>query len=761
VASKVYDFLEKIKSPLFYLGIKKTDIWNALELVKRLYFGRVDFQLDGDIQGFVENGFRQDEGPYLLDFGDDERTLVVVPGMHWEYDNTRDMQLTCNYSFNVEYSTRIRNYTSSKWGLKGDVVQSAIYELLGGIDPHAIVAAAAMAAGIKVKEKVYVVAHSQGSEIVRQALEFIRLMAQIPVDLQKLIFETTILQSTLQLLMSNAFPCSSYSYFRNISLDCLQGTGLSAAKALMVGEVKEKGLKKIHYQGFGSETYIHPMVYRLGSVRNARTHHDPIPDLGHLAKSIVANLSFHHPVEMAEKKLLLAAEQWEYVDTKVNSHSRSCLHNPLDYHGWLSNYWPNLNLPIKNDVPEKVSLLTDEDIEHLQKGDLAFVPCSAAPQGAACLGQNKIYPKKNEKKMEKEVAVAIFLDGPPSNGSLASNLYKLFLKSRESRSPEGRPPDSPVTMSAYLSLPNMTSKKDPKGMDVGKNATFIINEAFRFIVDSRKTFFQQCGQIPKIDIYGAGWGADVALELAWKLHKEKLKMAEPDLLAPDLLRVRFLGLFETIYSREMPENGKWHNITVAPGVDRVAQGLAGQETRTYFKPVILNAAPGSGLKISRLIFPGVQQDVIGNQQNEQPNGRSIMTLARDWMIREAFAAGVLYLNVEGIPKAMTSQEILNTPFYLKPGPMGFPDGVFNENPFKAQNPEEAIFHAAEKIKADPHFIEYGMHTCLHDMSIPEIREPARISLRSAQPKAQELFKDREFPAGSHWLIEKPELIASQ
>jgi hypothetical protein len=143
---------------------------------------------------------------------------------------------------------------------------------------------------------------------------------------------------------------------------------------------------------------------------------------------------------------------------------------------------------------------------------------------------------------------------------------------------------------------------------------------------------------------------------------------------PHTIKVRFLGLFETVHSMGMPgpnTSHEWHNRSIAPIVEHCAHALAGNENRVYFEPSILERIPGTGHKIEELIFPGVHSDVGGHRDNNP----FIMTVTRSWMAEQATKAGVPYLSRFIISEA-EKESIRHDPDKIKPGPEGMPDENF-------------------------------------------------------------------------------------
>ena len=82
------------------------------------------------------------------------------------------------------------------------------------------------------------------------------------------------------------------------------------------------------------------------------------------------------------------------------------------------------------------------------------------------------------------------------------------------------------------------------------------------------------------------------------------------------VKIRFLGLFDTVHSMGRPgldTSNQWHNRSIAPTVVYCAHAFAANERRVYFIPSILERTHGTGPDIVELIFPGVHSDVGGHK----------------------------------------------------------------------------------------------------------------------------------------------------
>jgi hypothetical protein len=277
-----------------------------LWIVHGLWIGKISSIVSGDDLGVRDKvGVIHRSPTNLFDFKEQPYALIVIPGMNMTYKDTLDMQEACNYTFKVHSSALIQNYTHGV-AKSGDIAQSIFSEALGAIDRNAEATAYAVRKGLREKHEVYIVAHSQGSEIFAKALDI---------------------------------------------LSC---------------ELTSDEMKRIHYQGFGSETYIHNFC-GLGSVRNVRTIGDPIPSSGSIAKGAVAALAVRdlvpsiapNPLNVMNLKRsienirALGNEQWEFVDSPVKfPHYFYCRHashqHPLphtDRHKFLTNYWMHVRIP--------------------------------------------------------------------------------------------------------------------------------------------------------------------------------------------------------------------------------------------------------------------------------------------------------------------------------------------------------------------------------------------------------------------------------
>ncbi len=296
-----------------------------LWIVHGLWIGRFSSVLSGDRLGARDaKGILHQAPSNAFNFREQPYSLIVVPGMNMRYQEALNMQKACNYTFKVHSSALIQNYTHGL-ALSGDLVQSIASEALGAVDRNAKAMADAILKGLRTKGEVYIVAHSQGSEISAKSF---RLLSAV---------------------------------------------------------LTQNEMARIHYQGFGSETYIHNL-YGLGSIRNVRTIGDLIPATGAVAKRAVAALAINRllPSLLPDPKNILdlhrsledlrglEKEDWEWVDSPVKfPHFFNCRVPTFQRHNFLNNYWMHLRIPSRgsgmpDDEPAKHSLYSVEE-EKIEK----------------------------------------------------------------------------------------------------------------------------------------------------------------------------------------------------------------------------------------------------------------------------------------------------------------------------------------------------------------------------------------------------------
>jgi RHS repeat-associated protein len=144
-----------------------------------------------------------------------------------------------------------------------------------------------------------------------------------------------------------------------------------------------------------------------------------------------------------------------------------------------------------------------------------------------------------------------------------------------------------------------------------------------------------------IDVVGFSRGAAIANEVAWKLQNDgcpcKLeKRIFFGLIGSRTVRpkVRFLGLFDTVYSYPWPWTPTLHDDELSPNVMNAAHAYARHETRKMFRPSVLN--PTGPTDLTERWFDGRHSDVGGHNTMNQ----RLASISLRWMVEQASASGV-------------------------------------------------------------------------------------------------------------------------
>jgi uncharacterized protein (DUF2235 family) len=232
-------------------------------------------------------------------------------------------------------------------------------------------------------------------------------------------------------------------------------------------------------------------------------------------------------------------------------------------------------------------------------------------------------------------SIGIFIDGTGNFWSAGSNVRFLYSAYQGTKFYHGGVGNPEEYSGGWF---------DWKGLvagGTGKGSSAIMDRTYRDIVQTWKP-----GR--NIDIIGFSRGAATSNELARKIGEEGLVREDGTVLAePGEVRVRFLGLFDPVYSMGLPgQNTVWGEAestgtttnyvesSVPSCVDRAAVALAWHEERTWFPATKLSFNPAT-THFSELWFPGVHSDVGGHKDNNQ----FIMRLCRSWMGEYAAIAG--------------------------------------------------------------------------------------------------------------------------
>jgi len=250
----------------------------------------------GPLSGLLSGDLFGDQMPYS--FVGQKHAVVDVIGMAATFDDTKDMRDGIRKVFGVTDSAMIYNETGflpGKTSIVNDIIQSVLYETLGVVDAPAINTALALKEGIKEKGEVFAVVHSQGSEVFREAVK------------------------------------------------------------LLTPEERSH----VHYQGFGSETYIDAKELGLAEARNVINRGDLIPKVANAAKVPAAALQMDPTANMATRitgvMVNINGQKWEVVDAPANTKAFREAGNPYvtekqynstnNHHLFLKYYIPFLKAP--------------------------------------------------------------------------------------------------------------------------------------------------------------------------------------------------------------------------------------------------------------------------------------------------------------------------------------------------------------------------------------------------------------------------------
>jgi len=222
-------------------------------------------------------------------------SVVSIEGMDNTKNDAMEFRLAVEKIFHVENSAIVANYKHGTWGI-GDKLQALGYELANAVDVPAVLAVKAIRDGIaSTKGEVYVVAHSQGCAVFQSAL------------------------------------------------------------SLLTPE--ERG--KIHFQGFGPESYIDGNKWGLAEWRNVRNGQDDIPGFGNTGKVISGVLNAVSTVnaeKLGKSVDVFTNQSWDHIQSSgVNPRlinfplyqSKSENSAIKNHHNFIKYYLPYLAPPME------------------------------------------------------------------------------------------------------------------------------------------------------------------------------------------------------------------------------------------------------------------------------------------------------------------------------------------------------------------------------------------------------------------------------
>lgn len=491
------------------------------------------------------------------------------------------------------------------------------------------------------------------------------------------------------------------------------------AMSIVKARIPPEKIRKIHFQGFGSATSVTTFEYGLGSAHNVRNSGDP---------EAMGAFQVAHATACEIVNDRIPFDKW------IGCRSD---HPPLVQHNFIENYWGYVRTPSRGaGAPDTQHMRVSEPKQMAKHIAVAKALAKSWAHGdgfmVAGSGNAAAVIQEPEKKPIK-AAIACFIDGTGNNFTGRSNIRLMYEEVLFNANNED---------SEYVVYPEYLAGPGANMLDVfgkgtgdtfsllGKDSMEIATEAYDRIVNHYSILKQDGVEEIKIDIYGFSRGAAIANELAWIIHDKGIQEEGETIASPKSVKVRFLGLFDTVHSMGMPgpnTSKKWHNDHIASIVENCAHAFAAAETRVYFEPSILARRNGKeGSDIAQMIFPGHHSDVGGHWQNNQ----NIMKITRSWISEHAAKAGASYLK-SFILTEVDVEAIKSDRKKLEPGGMGFPSPEF----FFGQNPLSWP-HQIDKVLEESPLLP-----------IPYVRDVQILARKFDAPlkeQAEEMHRDREF-----------------
>ena len=156
-----------------------------------------------------------------------------------------------------------------------------------------------------------------------------------------------------------------------------------------------------------------------------------------------------------------------------------------------------------------------------------------------------------------------------------------------------------------------------------------INKAYKDLVKQVKK--GDC----KIDIIGFSRGSAEAREFANKINREGVQIRPGGAII--VLRVRFLGIFDTVASEGYPGNdiNIGYDLKIRDHIDYVAHATANGERRHFFPLHSIHSRPGqrNTRRRNQRGFPGAHSDVGGGYDDGDLSDGSLL-----WMWQKGVAA---------------------------------------------------------------------------------------------------------------------------
>jgi RHS repeat-associated protein len=163
------------------------------------------------------------------------------------------------------------------------------------------------------------------------------------------------------------------------------------------------------------------------------------------------------------------------------------------------------------------------------------------------------------------------------------------------------------------------------GLSHGAGSAGIVDAVIKRICDDLKS-----NPNITIDLVGFSRGGAIANQVATELDKKgcpcyRGRGRGRKFLSQTKPRIRFLGLFDPVYSFPLIATPFWNDDTIPPNVDNAAIALASDENRKNFRPSILTPSDPDLTSIDLEWFPGVHSDVGGH--------KDFNSLISNWTLR--------------------------------------------------------------------------------------------------------------------------------
>ncbi|MDX2109177.1 MAG: DUF2235 domain-containing protein [Verrucomicrobiota bacterium] len=223
------------------------------------------------------------------------------------------------------------------------------------------------------------------------------------------------------------------------------------------------------------------------------------------------------------------------------------------------------------------------------------------------------------------------IDGTGADEAVKSNVYKFYTRYKDGPKYYYRGPGNPTDGNKAL------------GPAWGAGASGIVKSVVAQICKD-----YAANKTINIDIIGFSRGSAIANEIATTLDEngcqcKRVGNFSRNIYDTEKPKVRFLGLYDPVYSFPLIQSLSWNDDTIPKNVQNASTAYASDEKRSLFRAVTLEPA-SNVTKSQSQWFPGVHSDVGGTTDRNLYIGA--MTLR--WMVDQARTAGV-NIDDSGLP----------------------------------------------------------------------------------------------------------------